>query len=143
QGGQGFQEDNAFTGKIAGGYPDVLPRLTPDVLADALRRLPREELDRALQSKIVPIVTLPGLVLHAACGEPAVRLARDQGFKVVAEAAPREFHEAVRLIHGDRLRRGATHGLAVTDPIRSASRRLSSAQICVALSLLVLALAAP
>jgi hypothetical protein len=119
-----------------------LPRLNPDLLADALRRLPLDELDLALASKVVPIVTLPGLVLHAACGEPALWLAREQGRKIVAEAGVPDFHEAVRQVHGERIRRAATLGLARSDPIKSASRRLTGPQTAVALFIFAAALAA-
>ncbi|MBC8038531.1 MAG: glycosyltransferase, partial [Rhizobiales bacterium] len=131
----GFHEQ--FDGRIAGPPPEVLPRLGVEALADALRRLPRDEFETALRHKILPIVSIPGLTLHAACGEAAMAMARAQGRKVVAEADVASFQQAVRHTHGPLLLRDATHGFALGHPDKSASRRLTPFQILIILMLAV------
>jgi cellulose synthase/poly-beta-1,6-N-acetylglucosamine synthase-like glycosyltransferase len=98
-------------------------------LADALRRLPEDELVIALRSKLVPIVTVAGLRLFAACGASAFRMAGKNGLKVVAEAAPEDFLAAVRLSLGRRLADDAANGLARARPEFSASPRLTRRQM--------------
>ena len=91
-------------GRTAAQSSDVLPRLPVEAVADALRRLPRDEFEIALRHKILPIVSIPGLVLHAVCGEAATAAARRQGRKVVAEADVATFQQAVRLTRGHQSR---------------------------------------
>ncbi|MGH6855468.1 MAG: glycosyltransferase, partial [Aestuariivirga sp.] len=119
-----------------------MPRLPVEALADALRRLPREEFEFALRHKILPIVSLPGLVLHAVCGPAAKMLAEAEGRKIVAEADAASFLEAVRATHGPMLLREATHGLALNHPDKSASRRLTYPQIAVGAMLGLVAIGA-
>ena len=138
----GFFEDQEYGRTIAGQIPDVLPRLPVEVVADALRRLPRDEFDRALRDKLFPLVVLPGLTLYAASGEAALALARSQHRKVVAETALADFHAALRQTHGPLLLRDATFGLARAQPGKSASRRFSPRQIAVGLLLLAMTAAA-
>ena len=116
----------------------VLPQLDVSTLADALRRLPEDELVIALRSKLVPIVTVAGLRLFAACGASAFRMAEENGLKVVAEAAAADFLAAVRLSLGRRLADDAANGLARCRPEFSASQRLTRGQM--ALSIVIGAL---
>jgi hypothetical protein len=51
----GFGEAPAPPLIIEGTAADVLPRIDRDTLCGMLRRLPREELDAALRSKLVPV----------------------------------------------------------------------------------------
>ncbi|MFT3989194.1 glycosyltransferase family 2 protein [Aestuariivirga sp.] len=131
----GFAENALYDGKIAGLHGNVLPRVSQAELADALRRLPREEVDQALEDKLVPIITMPGVKLYAACGAQALHLAEQRGARIAASASLEDFHEAVRFIHGKALEKGASLGLARMRPEFSASRRLTSAQIGVGLVL--------
>ncbi len=117
--------------KIAGTSDDVLPRLPVWALADALRRLPEDELETALRHKILPLISLPGLALHAACGEQAYATARRARLKLVAATAIGDFHEAIRHVHGRRILREATLGLAHDWPAHSARHRFSHAQISI------------
>ncbi len=126
-----------YHGRITAQPSDVLPRLPVAVLAEALRRLPGEELEEALRHKIVPLVSIPGLHLYAVCGEAAMATARREGLKIVAEADVAVFHQAVRVIHGRFLLREATHGFALSHPDKSASRRLTASQIIVVAMLVV------
>lgn len=100
-----------------------------EVLADALRRLPRDELDTALRQKYFPIASMPGLQLFAACGGRAAARAKARGKKVVALIPPDDFHSALRLTHGAILLNDATNWLARRHPERSASHRLSRGQV--------------
>ena len=118
-------------GRIAAEISDVLPILPAWALADALRRLPEEELQLSLRSKIIPIVTLPGLRLFATCGAPARAIALRDGLRVVAEASAADFIAASRAALGPRLLKEATFGLAAARPVLSASRRLSKTQTTV------------
>jgi glycosyltransferase XagB len=118
-------------GNIASAPADVLPGLPVWALADALRRLPGDELEIALRNKILPIVTIPGLVLHASCGEAAKSLARAAGLKLVAQARAADFLEAARRIHGSMILKEATLGLARRHPAKSARRRFTASQMAV------------
>ncbi len=134
----GFGEFSNGLGSIDSPYGEVLPRLDAVTLCDALRRLPSDELGPALQRKLVPVVTLPGLHLYAACGAPALELARAEGLKVVAYAEASALIAAARAIHGRRLLYEATHGLSRRMPAFSARRRLTAGQIAALASLVAL-----
>ena len=138
----GFGEAPGLPLSIAGPDAGVLPRLDRQTLCDALRRLPGEELALALQTKIVPLVVLPGLKLHVACGSPALEDALIQDMKVVACAESADLIAAARAVHGPALLNEATRGLARRRPEASASRRMTTAQINWSLALAVLAIAA-
>jgi glycosyltransferase XagB len=116
-------------GNITGYGADVLPRLPPWAIADGLRRLPEEELQLTLRTKVLPVVTLPGLRLFATFGPAARAIAARDGLRVVAEAPAADFIAASREALGAALLKEATHGLAQRHPSRSASRRLSQGQI--------------
>ena len=135
---QGFGESAASSIIIAGGDGEVLPRLTHDALCDLLRRLPRDELDMALRDRIICAVNLPGVVLHVACGESGLRLARARGLGIIGYAETADLLAAVRVVHGRRLLQAATSGLARNWPMFSASRRLTAEQ---AFSLVLLSIA--
>lgn len=110
-----------------------MPRLSARALADQLRRLPPEELQEALRSRILRAVSLPGLVLHAACGSEAVRRARALGLGIVAYAETADFLAAATAARGRLLLDDATHGLARRWPAFSARRRLRAGQALVLL----------
>lgn len=130
----GFGESSASPLSIAGGEGEVLPRLSQPALCDLLRRLPGDELTDALRNRILRAVSLPGVVFHAACGGPAVRLARERGLGVLGYAEPGDFLQAVNRVHRAALLREATSGLARRWPMLSASRRLTAAQYAVLVS---------
>jgi len=121
-----------YGGTIAGGEPDVLPVLPLDYLVDALRHLPRHELDRTLMDRIIPVVSLPGVKLYTACGSRAEAEAKARGLKLVATASREDFHEALRWSHGPFLARDAARELDATRPDVSARRRMSWGQMAVA-----------
>ena len=123
-----FQEDSPAFDNIAPGGGDVLPGLPVWAIADALRRLPDDELALSLRSKLIPIVALPGLKLFAACGAPALAMARHDGLKVVAHGQAADFIDAARRVHGPALLDQATNGLAKSQPALSASRRFTRGQ---------------
>lgn len=125
---QGFGESPATPLSITGAADEVLPRLSREALRDLLRRLPGEDLHEALRTKLVRAVSLPGIVLHAACGAPALALARARGLGIVAYAETSDFHAEVRLVHGPMLLREATHGLARRWPGFSAQQRFTVGQ---------------
>lgn len=102
--------------------------MPPDVMTDALRRLPRDELDEALRHKLFPLAVMPGLRMYAACGTQAVARAARLGRKLVAAATREEFHAAIRETHGGYLIREATLWLAARFPDKSARHRLTDAQ---------------
>ncbi|MBI3673594.1 MAG: glycosyltransferase [Rhizobiales bacterium] len=87
----------------------------------------------------MPLVNLPGLSLHVACGAAARKLADDEGLKLVGEAELADFHQALRASHGTLLLRDATFGLVRADPDKSARRRLTGAQGFASLAILGLA----
>ena len=124
----GFQEDWHIGGIIAAGNGAVLPRMPAWGLADALRRLPGEELELALRSKLIPVVSLPGLKLFIACGAAALAMARHDGLTIIGTGEPADFIEAARRVHGPRLLQQAVSGLSRRKPEFSASRRLTKAQ---------------
>jgi glycosyltransferase XagB len=136
----GFSESFNYGGSIAGLDGDVLPRMDEPALRDALRRLPEEELVLSLRNKIVPIVSLPGLKLFAACGEPALTRAQNDGLRIIAYAESADLIAAARAVHGPRLLADATSGLARRMPRYSASRRLTPHQALVG-SILLAAMA--
>ena len=100
-GGQyGFGEAPAPPLTIAGSAADVLPRIDRDTLCGMLRRLPQDELDAALRSKLVPVVSLPGMVLHAACGPAALAEGQRRGLRIVGYAEAHDLIAAARGVHG-------------------------------------------
>lgn len=117
---------------------NVLPRLETAALCDALRRLPADELHLAFSRKLVPIVTLPGLNLYAACGLPALEHANAQGLKIIAYAESGELIAAARAVHGPKLLQEAASGLSRRSPEFSARWRLSEGQAWIGLLLLAL-----
>lgn len=134
---QGFGESPATPLNIAGGGHGVLPRLTRAAICDLLRRLPEEDVRDALRHKLIRAVSLPGVVLYAACGDPALAKAQARGLSVVAFAETADFLAAVRAVLGPTLLREATTGLARRWPGFSARRRFTSSQAAVLLLLLV------
>ena len=135
----GFGEAPATPISIAGGEGEVLPRLSVAVLCDLLRRLPREELDEALRSRILCAVSLPGMVLHAVCGKQALQLARARGLGIIGYGEPEDFLEAARTVHRSVLLREATAGLARRWPKFSARGGMSAGQVLSVLAILGLA----
>lgn len=132
---QGFGESPATPISIAGGDGEVLPRLSVPALCDLLRRLPKEELEEALRSKIMRAVSLPGVVFHAACGLPALRQARARGLGIIGYGEAADFLVAARAVHRGLLLREATSGLARRWPMFSARGSMTSVQL---LSLMLL-----
>ncbi|MFN4143818.1 glycosyltransferase [Aestuariivirga sp.] len=100
---------------------------------EALRRLPEEELETALRLKLVPMVSIPGLRLHAACGSAAYDIARERKLPLIGRARRSDFLAAVRAVHGRFLAQEAALGLARRKPIFSARQRLTSEQASVLL----------
>lgn len=117
----------------------MLPRLDADALAGALRRLTPDELQQSLQSKLVPLVTLPDLNLFAACSPRAFATAQSEGLEVAATADVSSFAAGVRAAHGGGLLRQAVWGLHGRTPHYSASRRLTPRQAAVMAMILVVA----
>ena len=124
----GFREDSHIGGIIAAGRGAVLPRMPVWGLADALRRLPGDELELTLRSKLIPVVSLPGLKLFIACGEAALAMARHDGLTLIGTGEPADFIAAARRVHGPRLLQRAVSGLSRGTPEFSARRRLTGPQ---------------
>lgn len=139
---QGFGESPAVPLIIAGLSPHVLPRLDRAALCDLLRRLPPDELDGALRTKLFRAVSLPGLVLFAACGPVALAEAQRKDLPVAGYAEVDDLLAAARTVHGGYLLQEATSGLARRWPEFSALRRMSGAQALCCVSLLLAAVAA-
>ncbi|MEI8177988.1 glycosyltransferase family 2 protein [Aestuariivirga sp.] len=133
---QGFGEVPAARISIAGGEGEVLLRLSRPALCDLLRRLPKEELEEALRTKIMRAVSLPGLVLHAACGQPALRLARARGLGIIGYGEAADFLLAARAVHRSQLLRVAIAGLARRWPMFSARGGVTAAQVLAFVALL-------
>lgn len=106
-----------------------MPRVDRNTLCGILRRLPPDELDAALRTKLVPMVSLPGLLLHAACGPLALAEGRRLGLRIVGYAEVHDLTAAARGVHGPFLLRRATLELARRMPQYSASRRMTGAQV--------------
>jgi cellulose synthase/poly-beta-1,6-N-acetylglucosamine synthase-like glycosyltransferase len=138
----GFGEAPAPPLTIEGTAADVLPRIDREALCGMLRRLPQEDLDAALRSKLVPVVSVPGMVLHAACGPAALAEAQRRGLRIVGTADAHDLIAAARGVHGPFLLREATFGLARRMPHFSARRRLTGPQTAVGLALATLIAAA-
>ncbi len=100
-----------------------------------------DELHLAFSRKLVPMVTLPGLQLYAACGPAAVEHADAVGLKVIAYAEAAELIAAARAVHGTRLLQEATSGLSRRSPEFSARWRFSEGQSWIAVLLLAVAVA--
>ncbi len=109
----------------------VLPR---QHLLEALQRVPPGEIENVLQTRLIPVAWIPNLVLYAACGPSAVKRAKQQGLKLVAQVAASDFHWAVRKLWGRKLLHKATQELFETTPQKSARKRVTPAQILVLLS---------
>lgn len=139
---QGFGESPVIPMIIAGLSPQVLPRLDRSALCDQLRRLPPDELDEALRTKLFRAVSLPGLVLFAACGPAALAEAQKRALPVAGYAEVEDLLAAVRIVHGGYLRQEATSGLARRWPEFSARQRMNGAQALCCLILLLAAVAA-
>ena len=139
---QGFGEAPAAPLSIAAGEGEVLPRLSVPALCDLIRRLPAEDLEEALRTKIIRAVSLPGVVFHAACGEVALRLARARGLGIIGHGEPADFLEAARAVRRTLLLREATSGLARRWPNFSARGGMTVAQILAFTALFSLFLAA-
>jgi cellulose synthase/poly-beta-1,6-N-acetylglucosamine synthase-like glycosyltransferase len=137
----GFGEAPAPPLTLAGDTVNVLPRIDRDTLCATLRRLPQDELDAALRLKLVPLVSLPGLVLHAACGPAALAQGHRLGLKIVGYADAHDLVAAARGVHGASLLREATFGLARRMPHASAQRRLTTPQAMTLIAFMVLAVA--
>ena len=105
-----------------------MPRIDRETLCGMLRRLPQEELDAALQSKLLPVLSLPGMVLHAACGPAARAEGHRRGCKIVGYAEAHDLIAAARGVHGPYLLAEATLGLAKRMPHASARQRLTTPQ---------------
>ncbi len=129
----GFFEHSNWGGNLTPDAPEVLPRLQRAAIADALRRLPEDELATALRSKIVPMVTLPGLRLYAAFGAAAKQSAADGGLRLIAEGTSADFLAASREALGASLLRHATFDLSHRFPLHSAITRFSDAQAAILL----------
>ncbi|WP_373502140.1 glycosyltransferase family 2 protein [Aestuariivirga sp.] len=106
-----------------------MPRFDRQDLCEALRRLPEEDLELALRTKIVPLVSLPGVKLYAACGPAALDLAHVRQLNVMAYAESGDLIAAARAVHGTALLGEATRGLIRRQPEASASRRMTQAQV--------------
>ena len=135
----GFFEHSNWGGNLTLDAQEVLPRLQPAAIAAALRRLPEEELAIALRSKIVPMVTLPGLRLYAAFGTAAKESARDGGLRLIAEGTSGDFLAASREAVGSSLVRTATFDLSRRFPRHSAMNRFSDTQVVILLFALLCA----
>lgn len=141
EGHGGFGEGPATPLSIAADGTEVLPRIDRAALCGMLRRLPPEELAEALRSKLVPVVSLPGLTLHAACGPAALAEGERLGLKLVGMADAHDLLAAARGVHGRALLADATFRLARRMPDYSARRRLTDGQAAVLMALAVLAAA--
>ncbi|MCA3575546.1 MAG: glycosyltransferase [Aestuariivirga sp.] len=119
-----------------------MPRVDRAALCGMLRRLPPEELADALRSKLVPVVSLPGLTLYAACGPAALAEGQRLGLRIVGTADAHDLLAAARGVHGPALLAEATFRLARRMPDYSARRRLTQSQAAVLIGLAVLAAAA-
>lgn len=126
---QGFGEAPAAPPIIAWPAPQVLPRLNRPALCELLRRLPPDELDEALRTRLFRAASLPGLVLFVACGPVALSAARRKGLPLAGYAGGDDFVAAVRAVHGPYLLQRATFGLARRWPDFSARRRAGLAQV--------------
>jgi cellulose synthase/poly-beta-1,6-N-acetylglucosamine synthase-like glycosyltransferase len=134
----GFGEAPAPPLTISGAVADVLPRIDRETLCGMLRRLPQEDLDAALRSKLVPLVNLPGMVLHAACGPAALAEGQRRGLRIVGVADAHDLIAAARGVHGPFLLAEATFGLARRMPQYSARQRLTGAQAALGLAVAAL-----
>lgn len=128
---QGFGESPAAPLTITGGAGEVLPRLSIPALCDLIRRLPKEDLEEALRTRIIRAVSLPGVVLHAACGRQALREARARGLGIIGYGEPADFLAAARAVHRRLLLHEATAGLARRWPMFSARGGVRSVQVLV------------
>lgn len=138
---QWFSRFLQYGSNIAAREGQALPRLDADALAGALRRLTPDELQQSLHCKLIPLVTLPGLRLFAACGPQALAEAQRQGLEIAATADKSSFAAAVRTAHGAGLLRQAVWGLHSRTPHYSASRRLTRWQAGVMAMILLIAAA--
>jgi len=138
-GGQyGFEEAPVPTLTIAGDEGQVLPRIDREALCGMLGRLPQDEFAAALRTRLVPVISLPGLVLHAACGAAALAEGSARGLKIVGYAEAHDLVAAARGVRGPQLLREAAFGLSQRMPEASASRRLMPAQAALFTGLAVL-----
>ncbi len=108
-----------------------MPRLDHASLCELLRRLPPDELEQALRSRILCAVKLPGAELHVVCGAAARETARAQGLQVVACNETEDFVAAATAVHGHFLLERAALGLLRDMPAYSARWPLTPAQAVV------------
>ncbi|WP_421694164.1 glycosyltransferase family 2 protein [Aestuariivirga sp.] len=101
-----------------------------------LRRLPEEERQEALRTKILRAVNLPGISFYAVCGRPALAAARARGLGIVGYAEAEDLLAAARGVLWRPLLQEATFGLARRWPKYSASRRFTAEQALVLVALL-------
>lgn len=118
---------------------EVLPRLSHAELCDLLRRLPPDELEQALRTRIICAAKLPGAELHAVCGPSALAAARAGGLNVIASNDVADFVAAANDVHGRFLLDRAAFGLMRHWPAYSASRPLTTVQAAILIMLLTMA----
>ena len=110
-------------------YQPVLPHLSRRLFLEALNRVPVREIKHVLQTRVVPVVWVPGHVFYASCGPNGFEYARQHQLKLVAQVKPANFHFAVRQAWGARLLHFATLQHHNSNPQYSAKHRLSNGQI--------------
>ncbi len=109
-----------------------MPRIPPRAIAEALRRVPADEIDFTLRNKVLAVAAGPGKTFYACFGEAGFQFARRHGLRLVAEADPAQFLRAAGHILGQYLIASATHGLSKFQKEFSARRRLTLMQYCFA-----------
>lgn len=133
---RGFGEAPAAS--LAGAPQDVLPRMSRNALSDLLRRLPPDDLEESLRRRLVPVLNLPGVALHVACGSSALAEARASGLAVVALCEVEDLLAASRGVHGGYLVDRATFGLLRIQPTHCARIGVSALQAVSALGFLAM-----
>src|SRR5688572_25071061 len=106
------RRQHGVSGRIAADNRVVLPRLPHWAIAEALRRLPAEDIAAVLRSRILPVASLPGLHLYACFSRAAEAHARRIGLNLVAAGSSADFLAAARQTVAPRLLRDASHALA-------------------------------
>jgi len=109
--------------------PDNLPVAEKWQLIEAVRQLTDQQARDVLQSRLLPIVFMPGEILYAAAGSVGFATARERQVRVVARAAPDDLLQALQLVLGKQILHNSRFHLANDTPVYSASRRLTTGQV--------------
>ena len=120
--------ETAFVNSFGFETTSELPDLPRSLLPGLFARLSTADIKLALRQKLVPVMCLPHVTLYGSVGEQARVAGEAMGFWIVANILAADYRATVKGSLGPALLRQATSGLKRSQPVFSASRRLTDEQ---------------